>query len=271
MADAAARHEAGAFAGGARVVGSGLLVYAAMAFAGAYLASYAIAARAAQAVIAEWGMGRLGVAWTDPDVPEQPAAVIARRAGVGALCGAGGAAFVILFTVVTGAARVAALGVGVEPLIVGLVPAALVAVQNELLLRGLVLRVMGPRTLDTSARRAQYVGACAVVAVAHAYGEGSANGALVGAGLLGASLAALWTIDRGAWMAWGARTAWLWMTGPVVRGGVLDVRSAATAWGGGDLGPTAGWAGIVATLGLTGVACAIALRGVARDRTRSPA
>ena len=31
--------------------------------------------------------------------------------------------------------------------------------------------------------------------------------------------------DRGAWAAWGANLAFTWFTGPLVRGGLVDIRS----------------------------------------------
>jgi hypothetical protein len=206
-------------------------------------------------------MGRLGVAWSDPDQPSPAADLVLRRVGAGLALGFGAAVWVIGFAIATGGARVASVGLEAVPLVVGIVPAALVAVQNELLLRGLLLRLVGPGATTTTRGRVTFLVAAAFVAAGHAYGIEGGWLEEIAAAPLGVALAAIWSFDRGAWMAWAARAAWLWCTGPVVRVGVADVRAAATSWGGGDAGPTAGWAGIVAATALAAVATAWLFRG----------
>ena len=58
----------------ARVVGWGIALAAAVQGAAAYLAQNHTGAVIAQVVIAEFGTGRLGVAWSDPLAPIQSGA-----------------------------------------------------------------------------------------------------------------------------------------------------------------------------------------------------
>jgi hypothetical protein len=61
-------------------------------------------------------------------------------------------------------------------------------------------------------------------------------------------------------MAVGAHAAWLWTTGTLARGGLLDVRSALSAWGGGDAGLLGSLAAVVALVAVSGAAIAWATR-----------
>ena len=107
---------------------------------------------------------------------------------------------------------------------VGLVIAALCAVRDEILLRGVVLGAT--RLLPAPAALL----ACGVAAAAARLGiDGVFTSALAPEALRGVALGALWVRDRGAWMAWAANTAWTWTTGPVFGGGLLDVRFASRA------------------------------------------
>jgi hypothetical protein len=56
-------------------------------------------------------------------------------------------------------------------------------------------------------------------------------------------------------MAWGARAAWLLGTGTLTRGGLVDVRTSATAWAGADAGFAGGWCAV----GVLGAVAAAAL------------
>jgi hypothetical protein len=64
---------------------------------------------------------------------------------------------------------------------------------------------------------------CGGAAAAARFGaEGAVTLAMASEALRGAALGALWLRDRGAWMAWGANTAWTWTLYSL--GGVVDVR-----------------------------------------------
>ena len=223
-----------------RVVLWGLVFYAAVQLAGAWLVKSRLGAAAVQAALAEWGAGRVGVAWSDADAPPPVWTAIARRAARGAAIGFAVAALVVTFALLTRAAKLAPNAPVLVQLPLGLLTSALVAVRDELLLRGLVLRA-----LRGAAPRPVIALACGLAAAAAAFGAGHVSPvelAIAGAG--GIAFAAMWQRDRGAWLAVGAHAAWAWTTGSMLRGGVLDVRSVPGMWGGGD----AGIEGSVATL-----------------------
>jgi len=204
----------------AKVVGWGLLFWGAVQYAGNAFARNATAAVAVQAALAEWGAGRLGIAWSDPLAPLPSGRQVARRAGVGAALGAGSAALVVAVGLLTRQATFAEASVGGGLLGIGLVVSLLSAARDELLLRGLVLRATRGLLPWWAS-----LGACGAAAAAARYGiDGVVGLAVAIEGLRGMALASLWTRDRGAWMALGANAAWMWTMGSVVRGGVVDIR-----------------------------------------------
>ena len=71
----------------AKIVAWGLALYGVVEFVGIKLSAKATGALAAQMVIAEWGAGRLAVAWSDPSAPPQAFRSIAQRAAKGAAAG----------------------------------------------------------------------------------------------------------------------------------------------------------------------------------------
>jgi hypothetical protein len=104
---------------------------------------------------------------------------------------------------------------------VGLFVAAMGAVRDELLLRGVVVRAS--RLLPVGATLI----ACGLAAAAARLGmDGAVTLALIPEALRGTALGALWIRDRGAWMACGANAAWTWTLGPVLGGNLLDIRFA---------------------------------------------
>jgi hypothetical protein len=222
-----------------RVIGWGLAIYAAVALVNAYLKQNPTGSLAVQAVVVEFGAGRLAVAWSDPRGPIPTIATIGRRAGLGAIAGSLTAALVLVFSVTTHGATLAGTSATPSMLLVGLLTAGLIAMRDELLLRGVVLRA-----LDRSAPPAVGLVVCGLAGAAVTVGAAIAKAgdtitlpwheALVSA-LLSVCFAILWRRDRGAWLAWGAHTAWLFTIGPLAHGGLLDVRWAAGRWGGGDV------------------------------------
>jgi hypothetical protein len=215
--------------------------------AAAGLERNAVAMVVVQAGIAEWGAGRMAIAWSDPkaDPPIWPA--VARRVAIGATLGIACAALAAAGAIAMHGATVAAGAPAIGSLLVGLLVAAMGAVRDELLLRGVVLRAT--RVLPVAGSLV----ACGLAAAAARLGvDGSFTLALVPEALRGAALGALWVRDRGAWMACGANAAWVWATGPILGGNLLDVRFAGYASEVSSIAVLA-VAGIAAGLWATGV------------------
>jgi membrane protease YdiL (CAAX protease family) len=239
----------------AKVIGWGLALYAAIALVSAYMKQNATGALAVQAVVAEFGAGRLAVAWSDPHGKVPTFGGIAHRATMGALLGVAAAVLVTLLATVTRGATLSGTTPAPAMLAVGLLTAALTSMRDELVLRGVVLRAF-----ERSAPAWVALLVCGLAGAAATVGASLASAgdtfaipwreALV-AGLLAVGFAVLWKKDRGAWLAWGAHTAWLWTTGPASRGGLVDVRWAAGSWGGGELQASG-----AAVVGLAAVAIA---------------
>ena len=241
-----------------RIAAWGVAIFLGTRIAALLLDSLSLPAAVAQAVVAEWGVGRVGVAWTDPKTPLPTTAMIAKRAGMGAAVGIVTAAVVVGFLATTGAIRLEHAHPAGGAIVVGLVTAGLYAMRDELLFHGLVLRALV--SVDMPVAK---VLACGVTSAAAAYGEvgPSSPYAIAVQGLLGMVFGALWVRDRGAWPAWGAHTAWLFTTSALM-GGFYEARVAGTAWGGGDTGSLGGMAAVVALLPIA----AGALIGSARAR-----
>jgi membrane protease YdiL (CAAX protease family) len=162
------------------------------------------------------------VAWTDGDA-RGSAAWIARRCALGAGLGGAVALAGAAAAILTGAARLTPGDPSASALILGLVVAVLAAVRDELLLRGVPLRAVRGRLPPGAVL---LVAAAAAVA-AHVGGEDMRAIPVVRDALSAVALAALWTQDRGAWMAVAAHSAWSWVDGPLTRGGAVDLRYAA--------------------------------------------
>jgi hypothetical protein len=255
-ARAAARPPLGQSAG---IAAWGVAFWSAAVFAGAMLDSNPTASAAVQAVIAEFGSGRVGIRWNDPEGPEQDGRAIARRAAIGAALGLAAAAIVLGAALLARLATIVASSPSFASLGIGLLVAGLFAVRDELLLHGFVLHVL--RGTGVPARML----ACGLASAAASLGApGTTMPEAIAAGLAGAAAGALWIVDRGAWMAWGARTAWLLGTGTLVRGGLLDVRTGPSAWAGADAGFAGGWAAVA----VLGALAAAALHATKRREGR---
>jgi hypothetical protein len=210
-------------AGAGQVVGWGLALWGGVQVASAVLDRKPLGSSLLQAVMAEWGAGRLGIAWSDPLAPIAEWTGIARRASRGAALGAAAAILVVASALATRGASIASaasLGSSIGLLGVGLCTAVLAAVRDELLLRGVVLRA----TRGLLPAWACLL-ACGAAAAAARFGvDGAAPLALTAEALRGVALASLWVRDRGAWMAFAANASWMWTLGSLAHGGLLDVR-----------------------------------------------
>jgi hypothetical protein len=225
-----------------RTAAWGLVIYTATRLIGMVAASTSMAAAVAQAVAAEYGAGRLGVAWSDPHDPLPSAGQMTRRASIGAALGAGAAAALVLVAWATNAAILEKPEATSWSIIaVGLVTAALTAMRDELLLHGVTLRALV--SVESKVARAL---ACGVTSAAASLGDPSATPKLaIAQFLLGTSLGTLWVRDRGAWVPWGAHLAFLFVTGTFFGGGALAMRNAASGWGGAEAGLLGGTVALV--------------------------
>lgn len=246
-----------------RVAAWGIAIYAATRIAALLLAeTLSVASAVAQAVLAEWGAGRVGVAWSDPTQPVPTTGAILRRAGVGAAIGLVAAGVVVGFLASTNAVILDRSQPDLRLFVVALISAGLYAMRDELLLHGIVMRALV--TVESPLVK---VLACGLTSAAAAYGEigASAPPAAVVQGLLGIVFGALWVRDRGAWAAWGAHTGWLFTTSALMQGGLFESHVASGTWGGGDAGPLGGMAAIVGLLPLA-VGALVGTARVARAR-----
>ncbi len=215
MIDRAARDQA-------KVVLWTLGLWAGVQVAGLIFARSESGGLAVAAVIAELGAGYVGIAWSDPLAPVPHWTAIARRAGVGAGLGVAMAALTVVVGLAAHTAVVVAGPTAVATLALGFGLAALGAVRDELLLRGMVLRA----TRSWPAWAGLLV--CGAAAAAARFGlDGAPSLAMAADATRGVAFAALWRRDRGAWMPWAADTAWAWAGGPGSHGGLIDVRFAA--------------------------------------------
>jgi hypothetical protein len=250
-----------------RVAAWGLALYTLTRIIGVVFASASMASAVGQAIAAEWGAGRLGVTWSDPHEKLPTTRQIARRALLGAACGVGAAAALVIFAAATRAALVEKID-GSTPwslVALGLVTAALMAMRDELLLHGITLRALAP--LRSPVARSL---ACGVTSAAAALGDPTATWRLAMVHfLVGTALGALWVRDRGAWMAWGAHAAWLFVVGTVFGGGVAQTRVADTPWGGSDAGILGGSAAVLVLVPITLVALSLVRRDGSRVGSRA--
>ncbi len=238
----------------AKVILWGLVLYATVQWVGNRLAAKAMGSLAAQVVIAEWGAGRLGVAWSDPLAPVATFGSILRRALRGAGIGALAAALVVAFAIATGAMTTHRNRPELGDLAIGVIGAVLVAARDELLFRGVVIRAFR-RTCPTM----MLLAICGCAAAAAEYGARGANldgnvPRIVVAALLGIAFAAFWLRDRGAWLAAGAHAGWSFTTGTAIGGGLFDLRASSTLWGGGDAGLAGSAVAIAALVPLAALA-----------------
>lgn len=246
----------------ARTIAWGLVVFGAVQLAASKLAPNATGAAAIEAVIAEFGAGRLGISWSPDDEPMPSSTAIAKRALRGVALGFGIATVLVVFALLTRAAVLGAARGSIVQVVVGVVLVALYAVRDELLLRGLVLRAFRGAVPDVV-----LLGICGLAGAASHWGATVACTPLEAAsyGALAVVFSALWLLDRGAWLPWGAHVAYGAVLGPLTHGGLLDLRAQAGTWGGGDSGLEAGLAAVV-VLALTALA---AVAWLIRARTSS--
>ena len=129
----------GTFGGALRLALGGLFFYGAALFAGGLLASYGLVAVVAQSILAEVGLSRLGVAWSEDPDRASPASTgrAARGFGMGIVAAIGATLLLLLFR----AGTFAPSGIVLATLATGLLSAAAKAVFHELFFRGLVLRL----------------------------------------------------------------------------------------------------------------------------------
>jgi hypothetical protein len=205
----------------ARVGGWGMAVYAGVQLLGRLFEHNTTGALGAQFVLAEFGLGKLGVAWSDPLLPVPTTRDLVNRALRGASYGATAAAALIAAGLVSHQLTRANTSPSMAPLLLGILIAAATAARDELLLRGLPLRALKSLRADRwSLVFIGLVGACSRLGADDAHPRN-----VIFAAASAVALGGLWLRDRGAWLAWSANMAFLFVTGPVARGGLVDLRT----------------------------------------------
>lgn len=235
-----------------RIAAWGLLVYVGVSALTVIFRQNATGALGAQFVLAEFGMGRLGVAWSDPHAPMPTTRDIVRRVLFGARFGTTAAAALVLAGLVTHQLAREASSPSLAATAVGLLISAATSARDELMLRGLPLRALAltRKRLGTNGD-ALALGVIALLSGAARWGAGGHTLDVAVFSFAGVALGALWLHDRGAWLAWGANFAFTWFTGPLVRGGLVDIRS------------TGATADVTSTLAALGVSSAFAVLAAA--------
>jgi hypothetical protein len=209
-------------AGAAKVTGWGLAVWGGVQLAAQWLERTPMALALVQAALAEWGSGRMGIAWSDPLAPAPSPGAIGRRVARGAAAGGAAAVLVMGTALATRGATIENSPPSLELLAVGLLASALAAIRDELLLRGVVLRVARGLVPTWACLLA-----CGAAAAAARFGvDGTLTASVAADGLRAIALGALWVHDRGAWMACAANASWTWTLGSLAHGGVAEVRFA---------------------------------------------
>jgi hypothetical protein len=209
-------------ASAAGIVARGLALWAGIQIVAAVFVRNSTATLAVQAALAEWGAGAVGVAWSETSAPPPSWGVVRKRVAIGGALGLAASALVVATALAMRAASMAGASPAVGPMALGLAVAALTAVRDELVLRGVVLRAMHG-LVDTPLALL----VCGGVAAAARLGlDGSLTLAMAAEGFRGVALAAMWVYGRGAWMAFGANAVWTFALGSALRGAVIDVRFA---------------------------------------------
>lgn len=232
-----------------KIAAEALAFYAGAHLVGAALAENASASAVVQAVIAEWGAGRIGIHWTAPS-PARAGATIPARAGLGAAIGLSGASLVVAIALLTKGAIFRGVQLNVLTLFISLIGAMCFAVKTELLLHGVVLRLM--RDVRNPVPKIVVGGLASTAAIFFTAGATSFDWAIAFA--WGAVCTAMWVTFEGAWEAWGAHTAFLFGSTSLFSGGLVDVRAQASTWGGGDRGVFGGGAALVVVSILASIA-----------------
>ncbi len=246
----------------ARVALFGGMLFFGVALLGALLANMPLAALVAQAVAAEWGMGRLGLAWSDPLAREPTAKDIATRLGRGALLGMAPAAVILEWLHLTHTCDIAPSSFAWSSIGLGVMSATLTAVRDQILLVGLSRRVLVH--VDHALPRMLAAGA---LFAARSYSSETATWPEVIASFcFGAFAAAIFQRDRSAYGAVGMNIGWLLATQTLFHGALLDVRTLPSLLSGGDAGMGGGMAAAI-VLGLCAV---VAWRAPVRGKKPRP-
>jgi hypothetical protein len=209
-------------ASAARNVGLGLALWGGLQLVAFAFPRNPTATLAIQAALAEWGAGAIGVAWSDPLSPSPSWKAVGGRVAGAAAIGSAAAALTVAVALAMHAASLAGASPSAGPLAIGLLLAALTAVRDELVLRGVVLRAMGDLL-----GMPLVILLCGGVAAAARLGlDGAITLGVAAEAFRGVALASLWVHGRGAWMAFGANTTWTFLLGSALRGAALDIRFA---------------------------------------------
>lgn len=228
-------------------------IAAAVQIIGVFIGQSPLAAAVVGAVVVELATSRAGLLWSRPGsprpaaepagdrvvpssrsreaLPDKEDADRARRAlrglGLGAAVGLAAVVGTVLVARLIGSASVEA-GSPSGALVWALIRVAAVAVRDELLLRGWILRTAERAGLSPRAGVA-FASLAGGASIALLPGADAPSIALAVA--LGWVAATLWTRTGGAWAAIGVHAGWALFSGVGLRGGLVDV-----TWVSGSLG-----------------------------------
>ncbi|MEO8874704.1 MAG: hypothetical protein ABI461_03875 [Polyangiaceae bacterium] len=203
-----------------RISALGLAAYAGVQLVAMIFTRNLIGANALQALVAEFSAGKLGVSWSDPEAPIPTMKAIAIRAGRGALVGAGLVLLAVAAVVIHGGS-VSHGRFTIAGALLGLLSAGMIAMRDELLLRGVMLRAF--RHLLPLPILFLVLG---LIGGASRMGDPDATWIeITSSAALAIAFAAAWIHDRGGWLAWGAHTAWIWVGSTLARGLVFDTKA----------------------------------------------
>jgi len=237
----------------AKIAAEAIAFYTGTHLVGAALAENASASAIVQAVIAEWAAGRIGIHWTAPS-PTRAAAAIPARVGLGAAVGFGGALLAVVIALLTKGATFHGARVSLLTLFISLISAMCFAVKTELLVHGVVVRLM--RGVRNPIPTLLAGGLASTAAIFFGSGATSFDWAIAFA--WGVVCTSMWVVFEGAWEAWGAHTSFLFASTCIFGGGMFDIRAQATSWGGGERGLFGGGAALVAVSLLAALAFLLA-------------
>lgn len=209
----------------AEVVAIGLATFGAVHLVAAMLAANATGTVLLQALAAEVGAGRAGVAWSSTAATQGRAHTPARRAAFGAIWGLGFAVLLVGAGLATGGLALAKSGgSSIATLLLGGAVSVAGAVRDELLLRGVPLLAFRGK-LSTLPLLAA-VGACGIAASP----ELGSPAAIAARFAFAVAFATIWMLDGGAFKACGAHATLAFAAGPLVSGGAFDLRAVTSSF-----------------------------------------
>ena len=195
------------------LLGTGALLQVVEVLFGRVIMGAAIAGAVIADIVGTWA----GVRWDEGDIRHWKGAVA--RLGAGAGVAAGVIALTLTLGAGLGRLEISRGAPSIGIFLVALRSAA-VAVRDEVIFRGIPLVAAARARVPRPVARA-FAALAGAASMALLPGASPASIALTAAS--GWLFATLWHRDRGAWSAVGAHAAWVFLTGSVLSGGLVDI------------------------------------------------